>query len=215
MLTMPARGESRPPRARSPRWRSLLPFAALWAIAATVAAIRAESRAAKLATAASALHAPSASGAASTSIDFAFGQASTPFARLFAPNDSATPTSARAVVVVQLQDCNGNLGIASMLSRAEISSAVPLRAVLVEGTASDTGYVRAKLPKSLRRAAIHLLQQNERDALNAMGHHATPLLMLFDARSRLRIAAPVSADPVEVVAIRRAIAHLANNDPLK
>ena len=81
--------------------------------------------------------------------------------------------------------------------------------------AADTAYLRAKLPRSLKRAAIHLLQQKERDALNAMGHHATPLLLRFDSRARLRLVAPVSPDPVEVVAIRRAVTHLASSDPLK
>lgn len=213
MLTLPARGGIRAPRARSRRWRFLLPLVALWAIAASVAAVRAERRAPDKS---AEPHVGAATGARALR-DAAGRVASLPFARLFASSDTlpSSVASMHAVVVAQLQDCNGNLSIASMLSRAAISRAVPFRAVLIEGTPADTTYLRAKLPKSLKRAAIHLLQGSERDALNAMGHYATPLLLLFDSRSRLRIVAPVSSDPVEVVAIRRAITHLATNDPLR
>ena len=221
MLTMLARGEVRAPRARSRRWRSVLPFVALWAVAATVAAIRAEVRVTRSETPRGT---PSESrwGAVGDSDSAANRDADrhpmgAPFARLFPGADTGmtASTAMRAVVVAQLQDCNGNLGVAAMLSRAAISPRVPLRAVVIEGSAADTADLRGKLPRSLKRAAIHLLQQNERDALNALGHHATPLLLLFDSRSRLRLVAPVSADPVEVVAIRRAVTHLASNDPLK
>lgn len=232
MLTMLARGEVRAPRARSRRWRSVLPFVALWASAATVAAIRAEVRASRSVATRSTRSesrgtvrdaARNADGNADSYADRNANRGAdrramgVPFARLFPGADTGltASTAMRAVVVAQLQDCNGNLGVAAMLSRAAIAPKVPLRAVVIEGSAADTADLRAKLPRSLKRAGIHLLQRNERDALNAMGHHATPLLLLFDSRARLRLVAPVSPDPVEVVAIRRAVTHLASNDPLK
>jgi hypothetical protein len=121
----------------------------------------------------------------------------------------------RAVIVAQRQDCNGNLGLAGVLARSEIGRSVPLRAVLFEGAARDTAMLRPRLPNALARAPIELLRPSERAALNALGHRATPILLLFDARARLRLAAPVSPDPVETVALRRALTHLVTNDPLK
>lgn len=202
MLNNLVRGVLRTPRTRRRRWRSVLPFLALWVCAASVLAVRAESR----------RPVPPAEGDA--------------FSRLFDQTDSTGHTGSdstatdsrkamRAVIVAQRHDCDGNLGVASILTRPPIARAVTERAVLIEGSASDTTQLRSRLPRSLQHAAIRLLQRNEREALAALGHHATPILLLFDERNRLRLSAPVSSDPVEVVATRRAIMHLVSNDPLK
>jgi hypothetical protein len=119
-----------------------------------------------------------------------------------------------AVIVAQKKDCNGNLGFASLLARTDISASIPHRVVLVDGTPDDTAQLRARLPRALTTATIAMLQRNQRHALLAIGHRATPVLLLFDAHARLRLSATVSPDPVEVVSLRRAIKHLAANDPL-
>jgi hypothetical protein len=118
-----------------------------------------------------------------------------------------------AVIVAQRRDCNGNLSLASVLGRRDIAAAIPYRTVLVDGTASDTTELRARLPRALAGASIHLLHPDERRLLRTIGHVATPVLLLFDAQSRLQLSATVSPDPVQVVALRRAIWHLAVNDP--
>ncbi len=144
-----------------------------------------------------------------------------PFAALFSERasassrgDSLAPHRMLAVIVAQQRDCNGNLGFASILDRADIAAAVPDRVVLVDGTAQDTTQLRARLPHALAQARIALLQHSQRQALLAFGHRATPVLLLFDGQARLRLSATVSPDPVEVVSLRRAIKHLAANDPL-
>jgi hypothetical protein len=148
-------------------------------------------------------------------------KAESPFAALFPPQptaamaaDSVVPNRMLAVIIAQKRDCNGNLGFASILDRADIASAVPDRVVLVDGTPQDTTSLRTRLPRALAHAKIAMLQRNQRQALLAFGHRATPVLLLFDAQARLRLSATVSPDPVEVVSLRRAIKHLAANDPL-
>ncbi len=191
MLTSFARRVRSTLRARPGRWRSVLPFVGVWVAATVAVAANPEPPTAR----------PTATGI--------------PFSRLFHMMPVADSAyGMRAIIVAQRRDCDGNLGIAGVLSRTAIARAVPLRAVLIEGMASDTIQLRSRLPKGLRSATMSLLQHDERRALQAMGHYATPLLLLFDERGRLRLSAPVSSDPVHVVAIRRAIAHLATNDPL-
>jgi len=128
--------------------------------------------------------------------------------------DSVVPSRMLAVIVAQKRDCNGNLGFAAMLDRADISAAIPNRVVLVDGSPQDTAQLRGRLPRALAHATIAMLQRNQRQALLAFGHRATPVLLLFDAQARLRLSATVTPDPVEAVSLRRAIKHLAANDPL-
>jgi hypothetical protein len=148
-------------------------------------------------------------------------RAEAPFAELLAQprtpanaTGSLAPNRMLAVIVAQKRDCNGNLGFASILDRADLSTSIPDRVVLVDGTPQDTAQLRARLPRALARARIAMLQRPQRQALLAFGHRATPVLLLFDAEARLRLSATVSPDPVQVVSLRRAIKHLASNDPL-
>ncbi len=197
MLTSLARRVRSTLRAFPQRVRSSLPFVGVWLVAAVVLATRA---------------APKSDAATAILRD---APIHAPFARLFHATTGTDSTGVfRAVVVAQRQDCDGNLSIASVLSRRAIAGAVPFRAVLIEGEANDTAAIRDRLPRALRNATVGVLQEDQRRALHAMGHHATPLLLLFDDRGRLRLSAPVSADPVHVTAIRRAIEHLVTNNPL-
>ena len=117
------------------------------------------------------------------------------------------------VVVAQRRDCDGNLSFAAFFNRARLRDRVVVRQLLIEGTSADTLGLRARLPGILQDVPLALLHAREREALQAMGHHATPVFLLMDAERRLLAAIPVDPDPVHRTAFLRAITHLATHDP--
>lgn len=129
------------------------------------------------------------------------------------PSGSDTARTMRLVVVAQRHDCEGNLAFAAFFNRARLRERVGVRQLLIEGAPDDTIGLRARLPLLLQRVPLALLRETERSALRAMGHHATPVFLLFDAERRLLAAIPVDPDPVHRTAFLRAITHLAIYDP--
>lgn len=117
------------------------------------------------------------------------------------------------VVVAQRRDCNGNLSFASTFTNRRLRGRVVPRQLLIEGLASDTLGLRARLPRGLKDVPLALLSSRERETLLALGHRATPLFLLLDAESRLLAAIPIDPDPVHRTAFIRAVAHIVNFDP--
>jgi hypothetical protein len=127
--------------------------------------------------------------------------------------DGVGPPAMQLVVVAQRRDCDGNLSFAAFFHRARLRDRVVVRQLLIEGTSADTLGLRARLPAILQRVPLALLNARERDALQSLGHHATPVFLLLDAEHRVLAAVPVDPDPVHRTAFLRALTHLATRDP--
>lgn len=119
----------------------------------------------------------------------------------------------RAIVVASPHDCIGNLRFANVLSRRDVAAVVGVPELVVQGQARDTIGLRRMLPTLLESSTMRLLQPSERALLHAIGHHATPVMLLFDQEGHLRIATQVESDAVTRTAIARAITHFATRDP--
>lgn len=130
-------------------------------------------------------------------------------------SDRAAPDDVRfrAVFVAQRADCNGNLSLANVVATGPTRKNTAPPELIVQGGARDTIGLRLELPFALRRSPLRLLRPEEQQWLHDIGHHATPVLLLFDHESRLRIASHVDANPVARVALGRAITHLVTDDP--
>ncbi len=102
-----------------------------------------------------------------------------------------------AVVVIQPADCDGNLGFFAVFERPSLAPHIRTHRVLIQGTSTDTLTLRPRLPRALRQARIELLREPQRALLHAIGHRATPLLLLFDAERRLRYASVVPMTAAE------------------
>jgi hypothetical protein len=119
----------------------------------------------------------------------------------------------RAVFVAQRADCNGNLSLANLVATGSARKNTAPPELIIQGSSRDTMGLRLELPFALRNSPLRLLRREEQTWLHDIGHHATPVLLLFDHESRLRIASHVDADPVARVALGRAITHLVTDDP--
>jgi len=127
--------------------------------------------------------------------------------------EASSPPAMQLVVVAQRRDCDGNLSFAAFFNRARLRDRVAVRRLLIEGAAADTLGLRSRLPTILQKVPMALLHDRERDALQAMGHHATPVFLLLDAEHRVLAAVPVDPDPVHRTAFLRALIHLSTRDP--
>jgi len=121
----------------------------------------------------------------------------------------------RAVIVASPNDCIGNLHFANVLRRRSVAAVVGSPELIVQGSPSDTVGLRRILPQGVAGSPMRLLGSHERALLHAMGHHETPILLLFDDQDRLRFGTQVESDPVTRVAVARAIVHLTTRDPTR
>ncbi len=130
-------------------------------------------------------------------------------------SDRAAPTDVRfrAVFVAQRADCNGNLSLANVVATGPARKNTAPPELIIQGSPRDTVGLRLELPFALRNSPLRLLRPEEQAWLHDIGHHATPVLLLFDHESRLRVASHVDANPVARVALGRAITHLVTDDP--
>jgi hypothetical protein len=126
---------------------------------------------------------------------------------------AANDSQVRAIFVAQRADCNGNLSLANMVATGPVRHHTAPVELIIQGGARDTVGLRLELPFGLRNSPLRLLRAEEQTWLHDIGHHATPVLLLFDHEARLRMASHVDADPVARVALRRAITHLVTDDP--
>ena len=118
-----------------------------------------------------------------------------------------------AVIVAQVADCDGNLGVFGLLDRPSIAIRIPHRLLLVEGMARDTLGLRQRLPASLQHARMAILSSAQRAVLRQLGHLATPSLLLFDRERQLRYAGATPPGPVERTVQLAVITQLVSNLP--
>ncbi len=118
-----------------------------------------------------------------------------------------------AVVIAQAADCDGNLSSFGIIDRRSIKPFIPHRLLLIEGSARDTIGLRYRLPAGLRTARVELLSNAQRSTLRALGHNATPAMLLFSRDGQLRYAGAVSGNPVSRTVERDIVTRLVSNYP--
>lgn len=119
----------------------------------------------------------------------------------------------RAVFVASRSDCTGNFSLANLVAPRGVHEITGAPELVLQGASADSIGLREILPFALRASAIRFLSEDEKRFLHGIGHHATPVLLLYDRENRLRLASQVDPDPVARVALGRAIRHLTTLDP--
>lgn len=130
---------------------------------------------------------------------------SPPFRLSTTSGDSSTM---HAIVVASASDCRSNLSIASAINRPTLKSRLGSVQLIVQGTAEDTVGLRSRTTGAISRGAIRLLTPEQRAYIHSLGHHATPIVLVFDGAGRLRLAGHAEAEPSARVALARAINHI-------
>ncbi len=134
-----------------------------------------------------------------------------PFAqpRTIPSAQSGTATAPlQAAVLLQLNDCSGNLRMLHVLHRGAARQHLRLSVVWYAGPASDSMAIRAALPPwtatvPLRPATPQLLRQ-----FATLGHTSTPAMLVADAEGRVRFATQSPRSSREVAGLRRIIEGL-------
>ena len=134
-------------------------------------------------------------------------------ADVFPPPSPAARRAWRAVFVASREDCSGNFLLANLVAPRTLQERVGAPELVLQGVPRDTMGLRETLPFALQTSAIRLLRESEKRFLHGIGHHATPVLLLYDREARLRLASQVDPDPVARVALGRALRHLITVDP--
>ncbi len=119
-----------------------------------------------------------------------------------------------AVVIAQAADCDGNLESFGLIDRGSIKPFVPHRLLLLQGSGVDTVGLRRRLPSTLKTARIELLSKRQRTTLRQLGHDATPTLLLFDNKQKLRYVGAIAPTPMARTVERDIITRLVTNNPI-
>lgn len=117
-------------------------------------------------------------------------------------------TAVQAAVLLQLNDCSGNLRMLHVLHRGSTQRHIQLTVIWYVGPASDSTSIRAALPSwtaaiPLRAAPPAVVRQ-----FASLGHTTTPALLVLDQEGRVRFTTQSPRSSREVAGLRRIIEGL-------
>ncbi|WP_396200728.1 hypothetical protein [Gemmatimonas sp.] len=120
---------------------------------------------------------------------------------------AATP-AVQAAVLLQLDDCSGNLRMLHVLHRGSTSRHIQLAVIWYVGPVSDSTNIRTALPSwtaaiPLRAAPPAVVRQ-----FASLGHTTTPALLVLDQEGRVRFTTQSPRSSREVAGLRRIIEGL-------
>jgi|APMI01.1.fsa_nt_gi hypothetical protein len=114
----------------------------------------------------------------------------------------------RAAMVLQKADCSGNLRTLELLHRGAVREQLALATIWFAGPASDSTTIRSLLPSWTGRVPLRPVPNDVLAQLKALGHHSTPVLLIFDQEGRVRLTTQTPRSPREYAGLRRAIEGL-------
>ena len=114
----------------------------------------------------------------------------------------------QAAVLLQLDDCSGNLRMLHVLHRGSTSRHIQLAVIWYVGPVSDLTNIRTALPSwtaaiPLRTAPPAVVRQ-----FASLGHTTTPALLVLDQEGRVRFTTQSPRSSREVAGLRRIIEGL-------
>jgi len=111
----------------------------------------------------------------------------------------------QAAVVLQKQDCSGNLRVLDLVHRRRVRDQLSLRVIWYAGPAGDSSYIRNVLPPWTRHIPLLPLERSLFSSLEALGHSTTPLLIVLDQDDRVRFVSQSPRSSREVAGLSRII----------
>lgn len=120
---------------------------------------------------------------------------------------SAVPV-VRAALLLQRRDCSGNLRWLHWLHTPPLASGIGLAVLWYAGPATDSTAIRSLLPAWTATVPLRPVPKAMVRDLRALGHTATPVLMVLDADDRVRLVTQAPRSPREAAGVRRALEGL-------
>ena len=117
-------------------------------------------------------------------------------------------TAVQAAVLVQLNDCSGNLRMLHVLHRGSTSRHIQLAVIWYVGPVSDSTNIRTALPSWTAAIPLRAAPPAVVGQFASLGHTTTPALLVLDQEGRVRFTTQSPRSSREVAGLRRIIEGL-------
>jgi len=124
----------------------------------------------------------------------------------------ATRPALDAYVVFQLADCSGNLRVLDLLRRRSVSRHVTIAGLVFAGSADELDRARPRLPLSARALPIRRTTRASTELLDRLGYRSTPIVVVLDARRRVRFITSAPSSALAYVRLARLLPNLDDAD---
>ena len=114
-----------------------------------------------------------------------------------------------AYIVLQLKDCSSGLEFASLFARPSVRRRVHFRGFLLLGTEVDIQVVRRRLAALGFHDPVRRVGQSATGALAALGHRATPFVVVLDEQGSVRLSVASPSTPQEFVHLAALLPRIA------
>lgn len=126
----------------------------------------------------------------------------------FAASSGPAPKPLAAALVLHRDDCTGNFRMFNLLHRRDVRAAIAVAVVWYAGAASDSSAIRRTLPTWMMQTRLRPVPRNVVRELNRLGHHSTPVLLMLDDSTRLRLVSQSPRSAREFAGLHRIITGL-------
>jgi hypothetical protein len=117
-------------------------------------------------------------------------------------------TPLQAAVLLQRTDCSGNVRVLDLLHRDEVHPRLHLAVIWFVGPAVDTLAIRAQLPQWTASTPLRHVPGDALHELHRLGHQSTPVLVVLDQESRIRLTTQSPRSLREFAGLRRIVEGL-------
>jgi len=114
----------------------------------------------------------------------------------------------KAAVLLQLDDCSGNLRMLHVLHRGSTSRHIQLAVIWYVGPVSDSTNIRTALPSWTAAIPLRAAPPAVVGQFASLGHTTTPALLVLDQEGRVRFTTQSPRSSREVAGLRRIIEGL-------
>ena len=118
------------------------------------------------------------------------------------------PAAVQAAVLLQLDDCSGNLRMLHVLHRGSTSRHIQLAVIWYVGPVSDSTNIRTALPSWTAAIPLRAAPPAVVGQFASLGHTTTPALLVLDQEGRVRFTTQSPRSSREVAGLRRIIEGL-------
>ncbi len=113
-----------------------------------------------------------------------------------------------AAVLLQAQDCTGNLRVLDLLHRPAVRDGVQLAVIWYVGPVADSITIRGLLPDWSAQVPLRAAPPAVLKELAGLGHTTSPMLVVLDQNGRVRLASQSPRSSRELAGLRRIIEGL-------
>jgi hypothetical protein len=115
-----------------------------------------------------------------------------------------------AYAVLQLGDCTSNLSFLSIFRRPPVMRGIRLAGLLLAGSGSVAAAERALGP-ALAAVGVRAIDRRTEATLLALGHRATPFLVVLDSTGVVAFSAGAPESPEGQITLGRILQQLADH----